>query len=55
MAIDTEQKALNQMLPNGGMTITEFINDIVNKGILTEQECKDKIKRTFPNVTSWSI
>lgn len=55
MAINTEQKALKQMIPNGGMTITEFIDYFVNKGILTEKDCKDKIKTTFPNVTDWSF
>ena len=55
MSITTEQKALEKMIPNGGMTIEDIINYFVNNGIFTEEECKDRIKEDFPNVTDWSF
>ena len=55
MSITTEQKALESMIPNGGMTIQNIIDDFVSKGYLTESEVKEKIKQTYPNVTDWSF
>ena len=55
MAINTEQKALKVMKPDGSMTIQDIINHFINNSILTEEECKNKIKSSFPDVTNWSF
>tara|TARA_Y100001973_G_C4937716_1_gene204129 strand:+ start:288 stop:455 length:168 start_codon:yes stop_codon:yes gene_type:complete len=55
MSVDTKEKALNVMIPSGGMTLQELIDDLKTKLQLSESEIKEEMKKSFPDVTDWGF
>ena len=55
MAITTKEQALNEMKPDGGLTLQNVINYFVNKSLLTEEEVKEELKKAYPDVTDWGF